>query len=447
MTSKLHAPIQVWDELRADLLSTPELERAGVGFAGIVGSATHTQLLLRDWQPLDSEDYLLQLGYHLEVEPRVWARAAKRCRQTGEAIVIFHSHPRDGQPSFSASDDAGERSVIPKIQSRASVPVAAVVISPVGCRARISPPGESASELKVDEAGRFAASGSAQGSADRFDRQVRALTREGQNVLAGLRIGVVGAGGLGSHVVQQLVHLGVGEVLVIDPDRVAKSNLSRLVGAGRLDALLRRPKVTNARRLARRVGGPTTVRAIKDSVIDRAGAEPLLDCDVVIGCTDNQWSRVVLNTIAYQYYVPVLDLGVELQLGGAMGGRLTWLAPGAPCLWCLNTLDSDRVREEQLPSNVAEAEVGRGYIAGIEEPAPAVVSLNGVVASLGVTELLARATGFTGSDARATLLLYRIADGTVRRIRSAAKAGCPTCSATGVLGMGAIANAPWRDSP
>jgi molybdopterin-synthase adenylyltransferase len=445
MTSTLHTPAPLWAELRSDLLSTPELERAGVGFAGISGSDSNTRLLLRDWRALDPEDYLVQLGYHLEVGPGVWARAAKRSRQTGEAIIIFHSHPRDGQPSFSTSDDAGERSVIPKIQARTSVPVAAVVISPIGHHARVTLPGKATSALRVRESGQFSANGPVRVSANRFDRQVRALTREGQAVLAGLRVGVVGAGGLGSHVLQQLIHLGIGEVVIVDPDRVAKSNLSRLVGAGRLDAVLRRPKVATSRRLARRLGGPTKIRTVKDSVIDRAGAEPLLTCDAVVGCTDNQWSRVVLNTIAYQYYVPVLDLGVELQHGGAMGGRVAWLAPGTPCLWCLNVLNAARVRAEQLPPDVAKAELVRGYISGIDEPAPAVVSLNGVVASLGVTELLARATGFAGGEARATMLLYRVADGVVRRIRPEAKAGCPTCSGAGILGAGELASAPWRN--
>ena len=73
---------------------------------------------------------------------------------------------------------------------------------------------------------------------------------------------------------------------------------------------------------------------------------------------------------------------------------MTWLAPGSACLWCLGILDADRVRIEQLPEVSRQAEIARGYIWGMDEPAPAVVSINGVVASLGVTELLARFTGF-----------------------------------------------------
>jgi hypothetical protein len=98
------------------------------------------------------------------------------------------------------------------------------------------------------------------------------------------------------------------------------------------------------------VGGPARIIEIRASVTDEKPAQALLSCDVIFGCTDTQWSRTVLNTLAYQHYLPVLDLGVELQLSGAMGGRVAWLSPGSACLWCLNILDAERVRIEQLPA-------------------------------------------------------------------------------------------------
>ena len=445
MTTRLEAPPTLWGVLREDLLATPELERAAVGFAGIANHGARTRLLLREWLPVPADEYLVQLGYHLEVSPTFWARAAKRARQSGEAVVIFHSHPRAGQPSFSASDDAGERSLIPKVQARASVPVGAVVVSPVGYEGRVTSPDGAGDEMQVRVVGDPPTTNGDAPADERFDRQVRALTREGQAVLRSLRVGVVGAGGLGSHVIQQLVHLGIGEIDVVDPDRVARSNLSRLVGATRFDAWLRRPKTHVARRLARRVGGSTTqIREIRESVVDAGPARQLLDCDVVVGCTDNHWSRTVLNTIAFQYYVPVLDLGVELQQGGAIGGRVAWLAPGAACLWCTNILNAERVRVEQLPEAIAEAEQARGYIQGIDEPAPAVVSINGVIASLAVTELLARVTRFAGSEARPNLLLYRARDGVVRRTSPAPRPECATCGTSGQLGVGDLAGPPWR---
>lgn len=444
MRSTLDAPAPLWEAIREDLLATPDLERAAIAFAGVVGNGSEPRLLLRDWTPVPADEYLVQLGYHLEISPAFWARAAKRARGSREALVLLHSHPRDGHPRFSGSDDAGEATLIPRLHQRAEVPVGAVVISPVGVQARLSVPDRSTQPMRVRIVGAPGRGSGLEVAAERFDRQIRALTREGQAMLRGLRVGVVGAGGLGAHVIQQLVHLGVGRVVVIDPDRVAKSNLSRLVGATRFDALLRRPKTRVARRLAQRVGGPTTVVEVRHSVAEDGAVRQLLDCDVIVGCTDNQLSRTVLNGLAFQYYLPVLDLGVELQQGGAMGGRVAWLAPGSACLWCSGILNAERVRTEQLPKAILEAEQARGYIEGIDEPAPAVVSINGVIASLGVTELLARMTAFAGPDPRGDLLLYRLADGVVRRTSPPARPDCPTCSATGDLGAGDLATPPWR---
>jgi molybdopterin/thiamine biosynthesis adenylyltransferase len=442
MSALLEIPPPSWEELRTDLLSTPELERAAVGFAGLAGR----RLLLRDWQPLAPEDYLVQLGHHLEVAPQIWARAAKRSRQSGEAILIFHSHPREeNRPRFSASDDGGEALLIPKLQARAPVPVAAAVISPGGHAARLTEPGRSVAPLDLHLPGSWPTAARAGGAsaAERFDRQLRALGERGQAALGSLRVGVVGAGGLGSHLIQQLLHLGVGEILVVDHDRLATSNLSRVVGAGRRDALLRRHKTRVMRRLARRIGGPTRLRELPASVTDEGPARALLDCDVVFGATDNHWSRTVLNALAFQYYLPVLDLGVEVQPGAAIGGRVAWLAPGGACLWCMGILDPERVRVEQLPAATAAAERRRGYIAGLDEPAPAVVSINGVIASLALTELLTRLTGFAGDRPRPDLLLYRLAAGDVRRSSPEPRPGCPTCSASGAFGAGDLASPPW----
>ncbi len=319
---------------------------------------------------------------------------------------------------MSLADDRGEAQLIPKIRARAPVPVAAVVLSPGGEQARITGPADASEQMTVRLIGRRQDVAAGHPRSQRFDRQLRAFGEQGQATLARLAVGVAGAGGLGSHVIQQLVHLGIGRIMVVDPDRVTPSNLSRLVGASRLDATLRRPKTSVARRLSRRVGGPSRITGLRKSVTDEEPARRLLDCDLIIGCTDNQWS--------YQYYVPVFDLGVELQAAGAMGGRVTWLAPGSACLWCLKILDPQRVRAEQLPRQVAEEEASRGYIQSLDEPAPAVVSINGAIASIAVTEFVARTTDFAGSAARASQLMYRLSDGVVRRTFARPGQACPT---------------------
>jgi molybdopterin/thiamine biosynthesis adenylyltransferase len=445
-TTTLIFPPAVYRELADDLLSTPDLERAATAFAGIVETSSGRRLLARDWMPVPPEDYIVQLSNHMEVAPTFWARAAQRARRTGEAIVIAHSHPRDPAiPRFSGSDDYGETVLVPKLQARAEVPVAAIVLGPCGHAVRVHSGGRQAQPAVLRVVGQRVPGKSGAAEA-RFHRQVLALGDAGQAALANLTVGVVGAGGTGSHVAQQLLHLGVKALVVIDPDHVDETNLSRLVGGRDADVPAVLAKVGVVRRMARGLRAGRRVQALQDTIVDAPAAQRLLDCDIVFGCTDSQWARLVLNDLAYQYFVPVVDLGVELQAGGAMGGRVSWLLPDAPCLWCRGVLDPEVIRVEQLPADERKEHVRRGYITGIDAPAPAVVSINGAVASLAVTEFLARLTGFAGDGPRADELVYRLADGTVRRCGPTRREGCRTCGREGTWGAGELASPPWRMS-
>src|SRR5437870_13764265 len=66
--------------------------------------------------------------------------------------------------------------------------------------------------------------------------------------LADVRVAIAGLGGGGSHIAQQLAHVGVGHYRLIDPQAIEASNLNRLVGATKEDVDASRPKVEILRR-------------------------------------------------------------------------------------------------------------------------------------------------------------------------------------------------------
>src|SRR5690606_10510517 len=68
-------------------------------------------------------------------------------------------------------------------------------------------------------------------SGEIHDRQVRMFGAAGQDMLKRSKVAVVGLGGIGSLVCEYLTRLGIGELLLVDPDRIEESNLSRVVGA------------------------------------------------------------------------------------------------------------------------------------------------------------------------------------------------------------------------
>ena len=73
------------------------------------------------------------------------------------------------------------------------------------------------------------------------------------------------------------------------------------------------------------------------------------------------------------------------------------------------------------------------YIQGAREPAPAVISLNGTVASLAITMFLALVTGI---PSRARYLVYNAMNSTLRAVRATPQANCYICSRSGTLARG-----------
>ena len=65
----------------------------------------------------------------------------------------------------------------------------------------------------------------------RFDRQIALFGEEGQYRLRACHAVLPGAGGLNMQTIQQLAHLGVGKMSVIEPEKLDSTNLNRYVGA------------------------------------------------------------------------------------------------------------------------------------------------------------------------------------------------------------------------
>lgn len=429
--------------LRAHVLDGGEDEEAAVLLAGVGHTVRDVRLLIREVIPVPDAAFVRKGAAGLTIHPDFLAPLVKRCREEGWALVLVHSHPfsREGV-RFSAIDDGGEQALFPRIRERiAGRPVGAMVFGQTSLDARLWLPGETAGRA-VDRvtvvctdslrwltptgaAHDTGESVAASGSDDRRARQSLALGATSRKALAGLHVAVVGAGGLGSLVYQQLVHLGVGYVDVIDPDVLEDSNLSRVVWSTPAD--IGRPKVTMLTEAGRRVAPEMAGTGVQGDVKIADVAARLLGADLVVGCTDNLTSRLVLNRLAHQYYLPLLDLGVDVQLREddpsrvrAIGGRVMLVSPDGPCLGCLGVLDPEVLARE------AGVAAPNGYLRGHDEPAPSVISFNGVVASLAVSEILRLVTGYADRP-EPVYHRYDGVRGLVRAYALRAEQACETC--------------------
>lgn len=402
----------------------------------VIRKGTLHRLLTADFVIPEADAYLRRGPLEAQLSPDFVARVTKRAAREGFGLVFVHSHPGPEPPQFSMMDDDGEEHLEAFLRRR--VPDAthtALVVSAGGAAARV---------LGSDDPIRVIEIGVRRGvlfdgehpqrrtPAGEYDRQVRTFGAEGQHRLSQLSVGIVGLGGTGSIVAQELVHLGVRRFMLIDPDIVERTNLNRLANAAPSD--LGRPKTDVARRYIETIAPSAQVEALVGDVMKASVATRLAEVDILFGCTDSHGSRAVLQQIAYQYLVPCIDMGSTIVVSDGLvthvQGRVQMLAPGLPCLTCSRVLDSNEVRRDMMTAFERQTDP---YILGARDPAPAVMSLNGTVASLAVTMLLAAVTEFGGN---ARHLLYNAISSSLRVIAPTAQPGCFICSRDGALARG-----------
>jgi hypothetical protein len=243
--------------------------------------------------------------------------------------------------------------------------------------------------------------GAATRHADAPDLHLRARQAFGEGTiktLNRLRAAVVGCSGTGSIVVEQLARLGIGELVLVDPDVVEPRNLDRILHATPTDAAASRLKVEVLGDAIERMGLGTRVLRIGSTLASRQAVEAVGACDVVFGCVDGYEGRDLLGRLAAFYLLPYLDIGVRLEADGHGGieqvvGTVHYVKPGGATLRDRGVFGEAEVRSEALRrSDPGEYERQRKekYVKGIDVDRPAVISVNMFYAALAVNEFLAR---------------------------------------------------------
>jgi hypothetical protein len=213
-----------------------------------------------------------------------------------------------------------------------------------------------------------------------------------------MRIAVVGCSGTGSPLIELLVRLGVGKLVLVDPDRVEWRNLNRIFLTTAADANLGRLKVEVLADAIGRMGLATEVVAIGKDLGTPQAVRAVAACDLVFGGMDSVSGRDLLNRLATFYVLPYIDLGVQLSARAEGGvdqvtGAVHYLQPGRSSLRSRGIYDSEQVRAELLRAADPveyQRRLKEKYIRGVQEDRPAVISVNTLVAAMAANELLAR---------------------------------------------------------
>lgn len=229
-------------------------------------------------------------------------------------------------------------------------------------------------------------------------RTAQAFGEKTVGLLNSLRVGVVGCSGTGSWVIEQLARLGVGELILVDPDIVEHKNLNRIVNSTLDDAENKAPKVQALKAAIETMGTCTRVTARRASLFDNGVLRELATCDVLFGCMDTVDGRDILNRLATFYTIPYFDLGVRLDADGQGGvdvacGSVHYMIPGGSSLLSRRAYTPEALRAATLRRTNLEqfkSELAEGYIKGTKVESPAVISINGLCATLAVNSFLAR---------------------------------------------------------
>lgn len=458
----------LWANLLEHLFGSPEISTSGRDeqlafiFASPNVSEQRTRLLAHELVLAQPDDLEHQSGAGISPNGQFVASALTRCRQEGWSLIEVHSHPFDssGHTTFSGIDWNNDQAKMPPLAEMFPRPFyhATMVVGQQSLDAHFYDR-ESASirpVTKVIIVGRTdnandiirvlpTASSPAQIEAvttsSRHERQIPLIGTDTQAALPKVSIAVVGLGGLGSFVSLELAHLGVGRIILIDHDSVETTNLNRLLGARASD--VGRQKVDVFRDLIKEISPATTVTALAASILEPEVIQEAKSADLILGCVDNHGARLILNHLAIRYIIPFIDAGTGARVadGAApsrLGGQVQVVAPGIGCLECRGFIDPQRAAFDLATPEMQAYERSHGY--GTDDPAPSVIFLNGVVASMQVAETIRMLSPtLQAKFPSQTMVMY---DALAQKSFSATSRPsfeCVTCGADGVTGVGDLA--------
>jgi hypothetical protein len=449
--TELRIPFRLGEVLQEHIYRQGSHEHVIFGLVSHSTRGNSTLLLLRDLIPLREPDYIPNPEHGASWRGSAMFPVMEAAMERGLGILIFHAHDHAGLPALSRDDLQSADKLIPMFRKRvATRPHGTVVFSRTHASGLVWLPNSHKPQLlrrvrwfgsAIIDFDCTSKSNQMFPISEEYARQVLIVGKAGQTSLRDSIVAVVGAGGGGSHTIQQLLYAGVGRIIVIDPDVYENSNRHRLVSGERKD--VGRPKVDIFHRLARKIGLDGRVQRVRAAIPDSEAIQALLKADVIVGCVDTLFTRTDLQEIASRYLIPYVDIGATIrpvpdaEAGDprvVVSGNVLSFIPGSFCMWCSGFLSDEKLKQEQNGPT-------RGYFEKNNQEAQ-VVSFNGVVASQAVSEVLQLLTGFRGAGLlQADLELSRTGvfrgykkfdgvAGTLTEWGGARRADCPHCKDT-----------------
>ncbi|VGO13683.1 Molybdopterin-synthase adenylyltransferase [Pontiella desulfatans] len=413
-------------ELRDALYPGDWKEAGAIAVCGRRGSEGCTTLLVQKIHAVPFGAYQSREPDYLEWDTQWMIDVLNHAESEDLSLIKFHSHPGGGS-FFSERDDLTDIGILNEwsiLYDRAT-PHGSVIMLPDGeLFGRMGYAGHQFIPIES-----IAVAGNQLHYWQPTDQECVFSDAESRNlqtfgagttaILKRLKVGVIGCSGTGSIVVEQLARLGVGHLVLVDPDIVEKKNLNRVLNTTEEDAVNERSKVDVLSDAIQKMGFETQVTRIATNLVAPKPIQEIASCDVVFGCVDGAEGRHILNRISSYYVIPYFDVGIDLQASEHGGisqvtGAVHYIQPGGSSLLSRGIYSQEEVEAEALRRSDPELyanHLKQNYIAGVKEDSPAVLPINMHYASLLVLEFLARIHKYRiTDDAELAIQQYNLED-------------------------------------
>lgn len=421
-------------DVRAHVEDFSRGEEAGFLLCSFSGGDQADHLLAREFIPVpDEATERFTGGSVLSWSAEFNSTALQRAVDLGAAPVLIHSHGA-GAAGFSGDDRRREAPLFSAFSRIVDpLPTGTVVLAGQSAAGSFWTAGRPSHEFRrllvVGETlEAWLASAEARRTPplrERLDRQNVAIPNSDEK-LARATVAIVGLSGGGSHVNQQLAHLGVGRLIVVDDEFVERTNLGRLMGATEADIDVTL-KTDVAERVATGIDSTISVVKVPHRFPSREAISALKDADIVVTALDTFRAREMLNRFCRRHLIPQVDIGMVIKtknerLTLARGQVITSI-PGFACMRCW-FLDDETLKKEPPP----------GYDRDPDAPGdPQVVSMNGTLASEACNCVLDMITGFSGGERGARVWRYDGRSGELERGElPSRRSDCDACAEEGL---------------
>lgn len=341
-------------------------------------------------------DYLVWPGMAIE-------DAIDRAEASDLSLVLIHSHP-GGLFGFSQQDNDSDRLTMPGLfQALGPLHGTAVMTQDGAILGRLYRP--DLTQIPIDLVSVPGDDLKWWWADKRFAKRPMAFTSDTRDEMARLSACVIGVSGTGSVVAEQIARLGFGQVFLIDFDKLEERNLNRILNATLQGAKTEQAKVDAFAEAVARYRGDGVAVPLDASISSREAVLLASQADVIFSCVDTLDARHIADLVASSFLIPLFDVGVAIPTRKAgesiaiadVCGRIDYVQPGGATLQDRGIYGPASLRAEYLSRaspNAHLEEIQAGYLKGIAEHAPSVISLNMRAASACVMEFIARAYPF-----------------------------------------------------